>query len=345
MLTIGLFLSPPLSMASSHSMEVLQNTKARQFIDEMVAKHDYPRERLRALFAEARFVPELIDRVSKPAEALPWYRYRRIFLKPDRAEAGVDFWHTHRDILAKVEEVYGVPQKIIVAILGVETYFGKRTGKYPVLDSLATLSFRNSLRTKFFRRELEQFLLLTNEERGLDPHALKGSYAGAMGLPQFISSSYRRYAIDFDGDNRRDLIESIPDAVGSAAHYLKEHGWQRDGEIAIPVKVNEKAIRDEFLMKKRGSKPHLNFSVLKEHGVIGSDVAARTGIADDEPVALIKLETENGFVYWIGLRNFYMITHYNHSNLYAMAVLQLAEDIRKRYSQKYHRTYALTDAL
>jgi len=222
-----------------------------------------------------------------------------------------------------------VPAKVIVAILGVETYFGKHKGKYPVLDSLVTLTFRNSLRTAFFRRELEEFLLLIDEEKIPNAQELKGSYAGAMGLPQFISSSYRHYAVDFDGDDRRDLFESIPDAIGSAAHYLAKHGWQRDRGIAAPVAVDKTAITDDLLMGKKGSEPRTAFSVLRAGGVISD--GQKVEIPDGEQVALIELETETGIAYWIGQQNFYTITRYNHSNMYAMAVYQLAEAIRERY--------------
>nr|VFJ51600.1 MAG: membrane-bound lytic murein transglycosylase B [Candidatus Kentron sp. FM]VFJ58229.1 MAG: membrane-bound lytic murein transglycosylase B [Candidatus Kentron sp. FM]VFK19049.1 MAG: membrane-bound lytic murein transglycosylase B [Candidatus Kentron sp. FM] len=322
---IGSLLFSAMSMATNNSPDFPQSSEVHRFVDEMVTQHGYPREQLEALLAEARFLPELEERVRKPAEALPWYRYRKIFLKPARIDAGVAFWRTHRDILERAEEVYGVPPKIIVGILGVETFFGKHKGKYPVLDSLVTLTFRNTRRTRFFRSELKQFLLLINEE-GLDAHGLKGSYAGAMGLPQFISSSYRRYAVDFDGDSQRDLLDSMPDAIGSAAHYLKSHKWQRGRGIAIPVEVEKEQINHGLLMKKKGSKPHITFSVLKDHGVI-----AKERISDDEQVALIELETETGFSYWAGQQNFYVITRYNRSNLYAMAVYQLGEAIRERY--------------
>lgn len=307
--------------------DALRDPEIRQFIDEMVTRHGYPRESLETLLGTVRFMPELLKRLSKPAEALPWYKYRRIFLKQGRMEEGVRFWRAHRETLARAEKTYGVPAKIIVGILGVETYFGKHKGKYPVLDSLVTLSFSNSKRARFFRGELEQFLLLVNEEKKiLDAHRLKGSYAGAMGLPQFISSSYRRYAVDFDGDNRRDLINSVPDAIGSAAHYLAEHGWQRDAGVATPARVDRMEITSDLLMKRTGSPPHVPFSVLKDRGLV-----TQVDIPGDEKAALIGLEIETGPDYWLGQKNFYVITRYNHSNLYAMAVYQLAEAIRLRY--------------
>lgn len=321
--------------------DISNNDKVRRFIDEMVAQYDYPRERLRALLANVRFMPELRERLSRPAEGLPWHRYRKIFLTPDRIDEGTRFWRAHEDTLARAEAVHGVPPKVLVAILGVETYFGKKQGKYPVLDSLATLTFRNSMRTGFFRGELKQFLLLVREEEGLDAHKLKGSYAGAMGLPQFISSSYRRYAVDFDDDGRRDLFGSVADAIGSAAHYLESHGWQRGRGIAVPVEVSpaklnrrskiERSKIDDVLMKKRGSRPHVPFSALKKRGVLANNATVNSQIPENEKVALIELETEHGFEYWLGRQNFYAITRYNHSTLYAMAVHRLAEAIHARY--------------
>nr|VFK42187.1 MAG: membrane-bound lytic murein transglycosylase B [Candidatus Kentron sp. SD]VFK48051.1 MAG: membrane-bound lytic murein transglycosylase B [Candidatus Kentron sp. SD]VFK80644.1 MAG: membrane-bound lytic murein transglycosylase B [Candidatus Kentron sp. SD] len=323
--TASLLLSTP-SFAGEEKTELLQKPEVRQFIHRMATKHGYPREELVALMGKVRIVDALL-KPSKPAEALPWYKYRRIFLTVPRIRAGVRFWRTHQDTLERAEALHGVPPEIIVAILGVESYFGLRKGKYPVLNSLATLGFYGSKRKSFFLKELEHFLLLTREEKGLDIHGLKGSYAGAMGLPQFISSSYRHYAVDFDGDGRRDLIENTSDAIGSAANFLARHGWRRDRGIAIPVKSVEHA-KIRALLKK-GVKPHIAFSALKDHGVTIDEA-----ILLDEPVSLIKLKTETGPEYWVGRKNFYTITLYNHSKLYAMAIYQLAEAIRERYQEE-----------
>nr|VFK38418.1 MAG: membrane-bound lytic murein transglycosylase B [Candidatus Kentron sp. TC] len=318
-------LFPSVSLANKNAPELLKNPEVRRFIRKMETKHDYSRERLEALMGKVRIVRPLL-KPSKPAEALPWHRYRRIFMSVPRISAGVRFWKAHRDTLARAQEIHGVPSEIIVAILGVESYFGKYKGKYPVLDSLATRGFYGKRRKGFFLRELEQFLLLIREEKGLDVHGLKGSYAGAMGLPQFISSSYRRYAVDFDEDGTRDLIENMSDAIGSAANFLAEHGWTRDRGVAIPAKSTHDAKTRRLL--KKGIKPHIAFSALKEYGVLGDGA-----IPDDERVSLIELRTEAGPEYWVGRKNFYTITLYNHSKLYAMVVYQLASAIRERYSE------------
>nr|VFK53979.1 MAG: membrane-bound lytic murein transglycosylase B [Candidatus Kentron sp. TUN]VFK56014.1 MAG: membrane-bound lytic murein transglycosylase B [Candidatus Kentron sp. TUN] len=321
---IALLLSS--ALRADNPSELLKNTEVRRFIHQMVTQHDYSQEHLMALMERVRIVPALL-KPSVPKEALPWYRYRTIFVTGHRAKAGVRFWQTYRDTLARAERIHGVPSEIIVAILGVESYFGNHKGKYPVLNSLVTLAFHAPKRRKFFLRELEQFLLLIREEKGFDVHGLKGSYAGAMGLPQFISSSYRRYAVDFDGDNSRDLIGNIADSIGSVANFLAEHGWNKDGGIVIPAKLTDDA-RVNVLVK-RGIKPHIAFSTLKNYGVVIAD----SEIPPDERVSLIKLSAKTGPMYWVGRSNFYTITRYNHSKLYAMAVYQLAEAIRKRYTR------------
>nr|VFJ91766.1 MAG: membrane-bound lytic murein transglycosylase B [Candidatus Kentron sp. LFY]VFK18918.1 MAG: membrane-bound lytic murein transglycosylase B [Candidatus Kentron sp. LFY] len=318
-------LPPSISLAND-APELLKNTEVRRFIHEMETRHDYAHDRLVALMGKVRIVPALL-KPSKPAEALPWHRYRLIFLTKHRIDAGVRFWQEHKDTLERAETIHGVPSEIIVAILGVESYFGKHKGKYPVLNSLATLGFYGTRRKSFFLRELEHFLLLIREEKGFDPHGLKGSYAGAMGFPQFISSSYRRYAVDFDGDGNRDLIGSISDAIGSAANFLAEHGWRRGGGIATPAKSTDDAGARRLLEK--GVKPHIASSALKDHGVIIDEE-----IPLDERVSLFKLKTKTGSEYWVGRRNFHTITLYNHSKLYAMAVYQLAKAIRERYRSK-----------
>ncbi|HSS64805.1 MAG TPA: lytic murein transglycosylase B [Gammaproteobacteria bacterium] len=294
------------------------------FIQEMETRHGYPQSELREILAQARVLPEVIELISRPAEAKPWYAYRPIFLNETRITKGVEFWKSQRETLARAEAVYGVPAEIIVAIIGVETLYGERAGRIRVLDSLVTLGFRYPKRARFFRSELQQFLLLSREE-SLDPLAVKGSYAGAMGVPQFIASSYRRYAVDFDDDGSRDLIGSTEDAIGSVANYLSEHGWRADGGIAAPASVSGDGYKT---LLKKGLNPETPLQDLDAHGVkMVNDVPA------DTRVALIELELADGSEYWVVQRNFYAITRYNHSPLYAMAVTQLAREIRTRMSQ------------
>jgi membrane-bound lytic murein transglycosylase B len=253
---------------------------------------------------------------------LDWYQYRPIFLTESRIAKGAEFWRAHAETLDRASRKYGVSPEIIVAIIGVETLYGTRKGKHLVLDSLATLAFRYPKRGKFFRSELEEFLVLAQQE-SFDTPRVKGSYAGAMGIPQFISSSYRRYAVDFDENGVRDLLNSETDAIGSVANYLNVHGWQRDGAVALPASVSG----DEYkALVKKGMKPHTPVSDMDDFGV----VVLYAG-ENDSPGALIELTNKSDIEHWVGLQNFYAITRYNHSSLYAMAVFQLAREIRKRY--------------
>ncbi|MCK5396108.1 MAG: lytic murein transglycosylase B, partial [Gammaproteobacteria bacterium] len=204
-------------------------------------------------------------------------------------------------------------------IIGVETYYGKHTGKYTIFDSLTTLGFDYPPRSAFFKSELKQFLLLSKEEN-IDVDDMTGSYAGAMGMPQFISSSYRRYAVDFDGDGKRDLWNSVPDVIGSVANYFSEHGWQEGESIVHPANVKNKSV----VREKNALKPYATVGQLKNQGV---DV--RQDLDDKAQITLLRFKGKRGDEYWAGLNNFYVITRYNHSALYAMAVYQLSEKIKK----------------
>lgn len=295
---------------------------ARAFVDEMVAKHRFDRERLTGLLAGARHRQDIIDAMSRPSEAKPWYQYRRLFVTEDRIAGGLDFWNANQALLARVERELGVPAEIVVAIIGVETRYGANTGRYRVLDALTTLGFGYPRRSDFFRGELEQFLLLSREEQ-IDPASAKGSYAGAMGKPQFIPSSYRRYAIDFDRDGRRDLWNSTPDTVGSVANYFVSHGWKPGERVATRLPgdtVSHQAFVDA------GVKPSIPLKTLTAAGIGGT-----IDLPPESLVSLIKLEAKGGDEYWLGSQNFYVITRYNRSNLYAMAVYQLSQEIRARH--------------
>jgi len=298
-----------------------QRDEVRSFIDDMVTKHDFSRRELVGLMDKVKTTDSVIDAISRPAESKPWYQYRPIFITPRRIQQGVEFLKENRESLQRAEQVYGVPPEIVTAILGVETFYGRQTGGYRVIDSLATLAFDYPPRRTFFRSELEQYLLLTREEQ-IDPLELTGSYAGAMGQPQFIASSYRRYAVDFDGDHHRDLWHNTVDAIGSVAYYLQIHGWQRDGAIARQVSVPA-AVAAPLL--ELGIKPRNSVADIRKLGV---EVPA--GIPADAKAALIALETKDEPEYWLGFDNFYVITRYNHSPLYAMAVYQLSIAIRDK---------------
>jgi len=320
---ISLFLAACTSMARVPDLS--QQGGMRAFIAEMAQRHGFDPAQLEAWFKAARVRNDIIDAISRPAESKPWYQYRPIFLQTARIEGGVAFWNQNAELLERAEEIYGVPPQIITAILGVETRYGSRQGSYRVMDSLVTLAFNYPPRAAFFKSELEQYLLLTREE-GVDPLSLTGSYAGAMGQTQFIASSFRHYAIDFDGDGKRDLWHNTADAIGSVANYFKEHGWERGGAVAVPVTVS--GGHPQALVDK-GLKPSLKVVDLQRQGIVMAQA-----LRGDERVALIALEQKQGPEYWAGLQNFYAITRYNHSPLYAMAVYQLSEEIRARHDER-----------
>jgi len=298
----------------------------RPFATEAKERFGLAIERVEKILADARINEQVLESIQRPAEALLWRDYRKIFITRKRIDRGLAFWKQYAVTLAAAEKKFAVAEEIIVAIIGVETFYGKHQGNIRVLDALATLAFRYPERSRFFRSELQQYLLLVSRET-LDPLSLKGSYAGAMGIPQFIPSSYRRYAVDFDNDQIRDLFNSYSDAIGSVANYLGSHGWQADRAITEAVTADAGMPAEELLA--RGLKPHTQISELRRMGV-----RIRNRYADDPRASLIRLEANSGAEYWLGLNNFYVITRYNRSPLYAMAVYQLAMAIRAEYSAK-----------
>jgi len=292
----------------------------RAFIDHMVAAHGLDRAEVTALMADARFEQRIIDAMNHPFEARPWHAYRSLFLTDERIAGGVAFWNENADLLRRAEAAYGVPAGIIVAIIGIETNYGGRLGDYRALDALSTLGFAYPRRADFFRRELGEFLLLAREEQ-VDPRTALGSYAGALGKPQFIPSSYRAYAVDFDGDGRRDLWDSNADVIGSVGNYLAQHRWRRGAPIAAPAHLSRGRPGVE-IGGGRPLRPNTSVAALRAAGV---DVAAE--LPGSATAALIELAGADGPEYWVTLDNFYAITRYNHSNLYALAVLQLSQAI------------------
>lgn len=295
------------------------------FIARLAVESDYTEPELLDLFGQVEKQEHLFAQLDRPAEkALSWYQYRGIFIKDNRIDLGVKFWREHQSMLTRVSEKTGVPPEIIVAIIGVETFYGIYKGKDPVFDSLVTLAFDYPRRAKFFARELEQFLLLTKEQ-GFDARELKGSYAGAMGMPQFISSSYRSYAVDFDQDGQINLFDSIPDITASVANYFVKHGWQRGGRVARPLVAIE---NNSVGSLTPGVKPVYTWNELRQHGL-----ESKFAIDAETPVALLRLQQRDHPEYWAGFQNFYVITRYNHSELYAMAVYQLAKLISHQYKK------------
>lgn len=308
-----------LSTAPMLQANYADNPDTKVFIKEMVQKHGFDAGKLQALFAKAEYKQSIIDAITRPAESKPWYQYRPIFVTQKRIKQGITFWNENAEILQRAEQKFGIPAEIMVAIIGVETRYGRNTGSYRVIDSLSTLAFNYPKRSKFFRGQLEQFLLMTREE-GIDPTQLSGSYAGAMGQPQFIPSSFRSYAIDFDKDGRRDLWNNVADVIGSVANYFRKHRWTKGGAIATRAKVRGSLYKP---LVKKGYKPSLTLEQLQDSGV-----KPLHSVVPDSEVALLQLETRGGHEYWVAQHNFYVITRYNHSPLYAMAVFQLSEAIK-----------------
>lgn len=319
----ALMISTLICFNTAYAADLNQRDDVKQFIDKMVNEHQFDKKQLQGWFSKTELQPKIIEAISRPAEKkLKWHEYRKIFVKPNRIEKGVIFWTTHKETLARAEKEYGVPAHIITAIIGVETRYGEHKGRYRVIDSLVTLGFDYPKRSKFFKSELEHYLLLVRDE-GVDPFSINGSYAGAMGIPQFISSSYRHYAIDFDGDGIRDLWNNPVDAIGSVANYFKQHGWQTGQGVVIPTKITGDSYQT---LIKRGLKPHTPLAEFAKFG-LSFDTDADTTM----DVSLIELDQPSSKEHWIAFKNFYVITRYNHSPLYAMAAYQLSLEIKKAH--------------
>ncbi|QSA96134.1 lytic murein transglycosylase B [Methylococcus sp. EFPC2] len=302
--------------------DIADRPDVRAFMQEVSARHRFAPAELENLFRQVDLQDKVLESISKPAEAKPWREYRKIFLTEKRIQAGANFWSANRAALEQAQDRYGVAPEMVVAILGVETTYGKRTGNYRVIDALSTLAFDYPRRADFFRKELEAFLLLCREE-GVDPLLLKGSYAGAMGLPQFMPSSYRNYAADLERDGKRDIWGNPADAIASVARYFAENGWQSGGSVALPAKVAGNAF--SRLLGQDVASSHTLPELLR-FGVRPAG-AVPPGAARYK---LLSLEGESGLEYWLTLHNFEVITRYNHSPLYAMAAFQLGREVAAR---------------
>ena len=309
-----------------------QREDVQAFIGEMQARHGLDAERLTALFEKTRPIASVLKAIAPPADPgiRSWKAYRQRFIESRRIAAGLDFWRKHAATLARAQALSGVPAEIIVAIIGIETLYGKHLGRFDSFAALATLAFDYPPRADLFRRELEALLLLAQDE-GRAPDSYRGSYAGAIGLPQFLPSSIHAYAVDFDRNGRIDLVGSTADAIGSAANFLKEHGWEEGGPIAIKVGVTEGnprgtgASAHESLIAE-GILPRRRPAEMSDFGVVIPEAAP------DAPAALIDLVTPAAPTeYWLGYQNFYVITRYNRSSFYAMTVFQFAQTLQERY--------------
>ena len=298
--------------------------EVRAFVQEMVQKHGFVERELDYIFARARRLDVALKAVATPASARAWAEYRANFVNERQIGAGVEFWRANQGVLARAAKEYGVPEEIIVAIIGIETFYGRHTGKWRVIDALTTLAFDYPPRAPFFRGELENYLIMSRD-RGNDVFDLRGSWAGAIGIPQFMPGSYMKFAVDFDGDGRIDLSGNTADAIGSVANFLKQHGWKPGETIFLEADVKGEAFR-----------PYADGQVLPRHTLeelARAGATARTGgAAADAKAALIELETPGrASEYRLGFDNFYVITRYNRSSFYASAVADLAAALRARY--------------
>lgn len=291
--------------------------EVKAFITQMVKKHHFKEEELVDLFKHVKIRPTVMKSVRAPLEQRPWHTYQMLFVTEWRIRKGVEFWNKHKSTLEQAEKKYGVPANIIVATIGVESKYGLHTGEYPVIDALTNIGFSDSPRAPFFKSELEQFLLLTKEQN-LNPLKVMGSYAGAIGQPQFMPSSYRRYAVSYSGDKHIDLSHNENDIIFSIAHYYKNKGWIYNEPIAIPVSlVNNKF--DIHFNKKN------NVEITPKSTLSHYDKKIKE--ETKKSYKIIELRNYWGNEYWYGYHNFDVIKRYNASDLYAMAVFQLSQYI------------------
>ena len=315
-----------LSATSALAIDIDQ-PEVEAFIDAMVEEHDFDREQLRGTLGAAEVKQSILDAIARPAEKTKsWAEYRQIFITPERIEAGAQFWADNEDALRQVSESTGVPMEMLVGIIGVETYFGRITGSFRVLDALATLAFSYPPRAKFFRRELEQYLLLAREE-GMQPTDATGSYAGAMGRPQFMPSSYRAYAVDATGDGKRDIWNDWTDVAGSIANYFLEHGWKSGEDVAARASLGS-GWQGPVPQPENTLKPSDTVASLSRKGVMFV-----TDLPGDSKGELLTYEGADGLEHWVGFHNFFVITRYNRNVMYALAVHQLGQEIALEVSR------------
>ena len=320
-----LFIGGTFSTLAQAPVKIKLKPEVEKFIAQMVQEHQLDGPALRQMFSQLKSNDGVVKAINAPATSKPWFEFKNIFVTPTRTSGGVDFWNANAEQLKRAREIYGVPEEIIVAIIGVETIYGKRTGSFRVIDALYTLAFEMPERANYFRGELEQFLLLTREN-GLDPTTVKGSFAGAIGMPQFMPTSFRRFAVDFDSDGKINLWENVPDVIGSVANYLHFFGWVAGQPVVVPARISGTDYKD---IVEKGFKPHLTLAQMLPKGVEPTDP-----LPADLVAGLFALDLEQGPDYWLAFNNFYVITRYNRSKNYAMAVYQLAIAIaRERDSQ------------
>jgi membrane-bound lytic murein transglycosylase B len=305
--------------------------EVRAFAHEMAERHHMREARILRLMRKAVVQPSVLRAIAPPTDPQrrSWADYRALFVNSTRIDGGLEFWEHHRAALARARAEFGVPEEIVVAIIGIETVYGRNAGNYRVLDALATLAFDYPPRADFFRDELEQFLLLT-QELGIDPLSVKGSYAGAIGIPQFMPGSARKFALDYDGDGRVDIAGDADDAIGSVANFLSRHGWSRDLALDWPASVTGNAAQ---ALLDAGVKPQFTLQQLAAQGVTPSAaVESVTGPPAHAALALVDLPSrEAATEYRLVSDNFYAVTRYNRSSFYAAAAADLAAELRSRH--------------
>ncbi|HAT7768929.1 TPA: lytic murein transglycosylase B [Legionella pneumophila] len=328
---ITLFL---LSFSTYSDTAFTKRKDVQSFINMMVKDYHFNRNQLTAVMNQVKLQPQVIESMEKPYEKKSWDVYRELFLTPKRLKNGIQFWAENQKTLEKVQRRYGVSPEIIIAILGVETSYGERQGEYRVLDTLATLAFNYPKRSPFFTKELKEFFLLCREQH-VSPTQYKGSYAGAIGKPQFMPSSYRYYAVDFNINGRRDLVNDNADSIASIANYLHKHGWKLNQGIAQPAKISGWRYKQLRMNPKTAN---YRYSQLISYGV-----KPITASQNHPPRAgVIELVTRKGKEYWIAYPNFFVITRYNSSPQYALAVYLLSQQLKQHWytnAAKRHRAY------
>lgn len=302
-----------------HSASAADMQGIPEFIDEMVVKHQLKRDELERVFTHVQYKPSVIAAISRPATIRPWPEYRASFVNSIRIQRGLEFWRKYALTLQRAEKQFGVPQEIIVAIIGVETIYGKNAGTFRTIDALTTLAFDYPRRAPFFRSELENYLLLAQEQQ-FNLLEIRSSYAGAMGIPQFMPSSYRKYAVDFNGNNKIDLLHEDDDAIGSVGNYMKGYGWIGGADVQPAIAVRAKLVEKSWVSEVK--KPR----TLREWSLLG--VAPDTHFPQDQAARLADYTVADGKEYWLVFNNFEVITRYNNSDFYAMSVFQLAEELK-----------------
>lgn len=301
--------------------EFVNRSDVQEFIQSMVQRHHFKKEDLVTIFSNVKIRPQVIRHINKPLEKEPWRLYQMLFVNEWRITHGVEFWNKYATALEQAEKEFGVPASIIVATIGIETRYGQKTGEYRVIDSLSNLAFNHSARSNFFRKELTEFLLLTREQN-LDPMKIMGSYAGAIGQPQFMPSSYRYYAVNFSKSGKTDLMHDEVDVIGSIANYYSKHGWLTNDPVAVQAVVM--GDRYNYLTRNGTSNQSYQISELARYGIIPKIEISHNNLK----VKVIELDNRYNKEYWLGFPNFYVIKRYNPSDLYAMAVYQLSYYIK-----------------